>query len=59
MSRTLLMALRSTNESVESEPVVINTDSPRVVVIELDDGGRLELNPVELRAAIQPERVVA
>ncbi len=51
--RSLIMARRTRRGEVESEPIVIDTDNPRVVVLELDDGGVLTLDPVELRAAIE------
>jgi hypothetical protein len=39
----LLVVHRRVSGEFESEPVVIGTDDPRVVAIELADGGRLEL----------------
>jgi hypothetical protein len=59
MSRHLLMAHRTGHDEDESEPVVINTDNPRFVVIELDDGDRLELDPRELLAAVDAGRKAA
>jgi hypothetical protein len=43
----------------ESEGVVVNTDNPRVVVLELHDGKTLALDPVELRSSIESKRVAA
>jgi hypothetical protein len=57
--RSLIMAERFGRENCEAEPVVVNTDRRDIVVLELDDGDRLELDAVELRAAIQPVQVVA
>jgi hypothetical protein len=39
----------------ESEPIVVDTDDPRLVVFELDDGGRLELDRRELGSAIESQ----
>jgi hypothetical protein len=36
----------------ESEPIVIDTESPGLVVIELDDGEELVIHAGELRAAL-------
>ena len=55
--RRLLMANRLTSGHRESEPVVVDTDDPNLVVVELDDGGRLELDPRELRSAIEEDRL--
>lgn len=52
MSRHLVMAHRTGQSDDESEPVVIDTDDPQIVVLELDSGERLELDPVELRASL-------
>lgn len=51
--RTLLMATRAEGAGVEAESVVVDTDTPGAVVLELDDGGRLELDERELRAALE------
>ena len=51
--RRLLMVHRQASDEREAEPIVVNTDDPRVVVIELDDGGRLELDRRELRSALE------
>lgn len=62
MSRTFLMArveCHDAHPDWESESVIVNTDNPRVVVLELDDGQKLSLDPVELRAAIAPSKVAA
>lgn len=37
---------------VEAEPIVVDTDTPGVVVLELHDGQRLEIDRTELRTAI-------
>lgn len=50
--RHLVMAHRAGHAEDEAEPVVIDTDDPNVVVLELDDGERLELDPTELRASL-------
>ena len=57
--RSLIMARRVVNGEPESEPVLVGTDNPRIVVLEMDDGGVLVFDAVELRAAIQPERIAA
>lgn len=46
--RTLLTAVRG----IDSEPVIVDTDAQDVVVLELDDGERLELDKGELLAAL-------
>lgn len=54
--RTPLMVNRASvldTAIVESELVVVDTDSPNVVVLELDDGGRLELDRTELANALK------
>jgi hypothetical protein len=56
MSRHLVMAYRTGRAEAEAEPVVIDTEDPTVVVLELDDGGKLELDPTELRAALDLPR---
>jgi hypothetical protein len=55
MSRTLLMAVRGhiARMDRESEPVTVDTDTPGAVVLVLDDGERLELDAVELAAALR------
>jgi hypothetical protein len=53
MSRRLVMAHRAGRTEDESEPVVIDTDTPDVVVLELDDGERIELDPTELQSALR------
>jgi hypothetical protein len=53
--RSLLMALAGADDHlIEAEPVVVNTDDPKVVVLELDDGYRVVLDAMELRSAIVP-----
>lgn len=57
--RTPLMANRASvldTAAVGAELVVVDTDSPNVVVLELDDGGRLELDRTELAQAIEMKR---
>ena len=51
---TLLMALRAgkAEHTPEAEPVLVSRDGESVV-LELDDGERLELDAMELRAAIE------
>jgi len=44
------MVRRKASDECESEPIVVDTDDPSVVVIELDDGDRLELSSRELTA---------
>jgi hypothetical protein len=53
--RRLLMVHRQASDELESEPIVVDTDHPRLVVFELDDGGRLELDRRELRSAIESQ----
>lgn len=56
MSRTPLMANRghlSDASSVEAELVVVDTDSPNLVVLELDDGEKIELDRTELANALR------
>jgi hypothetical protein len=53
--RRMLMVHRRVSGECESEPVVVDTNDPRVVVIELDDGGLLELDLRELRSAIEDD----
>lgn len=54
MSQDLLMAHRQSNHQTtsEAEPIVVDTDDPETVVLELDDGQRLELDRAELRACL-------
>jgi hypothetical protein len=56
MARTLLMVTRHDGPDREAEPVVVDTDTSGVVVVELDDGLRLEFDEGELRAAIVSRR---
>lgn len=51
--RTPLMALRAgrPEHTPEAEPVLVDTDTPGVVRIILDDGEFLDFDAVELRAA--------
>lgn len=49
--KTFLMAVRGDGEA---EPVTVDTDVQGVIVLELDDGERLQLDEVELRAALEP-----
>lgn len=51
--RTVLMAARAAGRDLEAEPVVVDTDKANVVVLELDDGERLELDRTELQAALR------
>ena len=53
--RRLLMVLRQASDECEAEPIVVDTDDPRLVVFELDDGRRLELDRRELRSAIESQ----
>lgn len=53
MPRRLVMAHRAGSTEDESEPVVIDTDTPNVVVLELDGGERLELDATELQAGLR------
>jgi hypothetical protein len=53
MPRHLTMAHRVGQADDESEPVVIDTDTPNVVILELDNGERLELDAAELRAGLE------
>jgi hypothetical protein len=53
--RRLLMVHRQGSGERESEPIVVDTDDPRVVVFELDDGVRLELDRRELRSSIESQ----
>ena len=57
--RTLLIAERFGLHNDEAEPLVVNTDNPREIVLELDDGERLVLDAIELRAAVAPARIAA
>ena len=54
MSRRLIVALRAVRpeHEPEAEPVIIDTDSTDSIVVELDDGERLEFDARELRAAL-------
>jgi hypothetical protein len=47
------MVHRRVSGDFESEPLDLDTDDPRVVVIELDDGGSLELDRRELWSALE------
>lgn len=51
--KTFLMATRAgrPEHSAEAEPVVVDSDG-RVVVLQLDDGERIELDHSELAAAL-------
>ena len=49
MTERLLMAVRGTDRTGEAEPVVVNTDDPKTVVLTLDDGQTLALDRAELR----------
>ena len=49
--RRLLIVHRQGSGERESEPIVVDTDDPRLLAIELDDGERLEIDPRELRSA--------
>lgn len=53
MSRTPLMANRGEGRDVDAEMVIVDTDRPGAIVLELDGGERLELDEVELRAALE------
>ncbi len=45
--------------SIEAEPLVVDTDRPGEIVLELDSGECLIVDAVELRAAIRPVRAAA
>lgn len=53
--KTPLMALRAgrAEHTPESEPVLVDTDTPGVILLALDDGDVLELNAAELVAAVR------
>jgi hypothetical protein len=53
MPRTLVMINRAVEDASEAEPLIVDTDDPKVIVLELDDGDRLEVDPTELRAALR------
>ncbi len=55
MSQTYLMATRAgrPEHTPEAEPVIVDTDTPNVVVLRLDDGDEITLDSSELRAAIE------
>jgi len=53
--RSLLMVHRGE----ESEPVVINTETAGLVVLELDDGDRLAIDARELDGALRGGEVTA
>jgi hypothetical protein len=55
MPRVLIMALRAgrPEHSPEAEPVIVDTDFEGAVVIELDDGERLEFAASEIRSALE------
>jgi hypothetical protein len=59
--KTSLMALRAgrPEHTPEAEPVLIDTDTPGVVRLVLDDGDVVELDAIELRAAMRPTRTQA
>jgi hypothetical protein len=59
--KTSLMALRAgrAEHTPEAEPVLIDTDTPGVVRLVLDDGDVVELDATELRAAVEPPREAA
>jgi len=50
----ILMAVRKhpSDEGGESEPVVVDTDQPGLVRLELDDGDVIELDSTELRSTL-------
>jgi hypothetical protein len=48
------MVHRRASDECEAEPIVVDTDDPKVVVIELDDG-RLELDRQELGPTIEDD----
>jgi hypothetical protein len=51
--RTHLMVTRVDPASgTDAEPVIVDTDVEGVVLLELDDGARLEFNRTELTAAL-------
>jgi hypothetical protein len=55
MPRTLLVGTRRTGPvEPEAESVVIDTDDYLIVRLELDDGEEIELDRVELEAALRP-----
>ncbi len=62
MAHTMIGALRAgrPEHTMEAERVVVDTDTPNVVVLHLDDGERIELDRHELQAAIErPQRAAA
>jgi hypothetical protein len=56
MSQAMVMATRAgrPEHTPEAEPVVIDTDDPKVVKLTLDDGETIEMDRTELEAAIAP-----
>ena len=52
MPRTLLMAVQEEGGVQEAEPVVVDTDTAGVVVLELVNGVRVELDAREIRSAL-------
>jgi len=57
MTVTYLMATRAgrPEHTPEAEPVLVDTRTPGVVVLRLDDGEEITLDSVELLAAIHEE----
>lgn len=55
MARTLMIATRAglPEQTPEAEPVLVDTDTPGVVSIVLDDGEEITLDRTELRAALE------
>lgn len=52
MAQALLMANRRRGQTTEAEPITIDTDDPAVVVLRLEDGETIELDPIEARRAL-------
>lgn len=57
MPLTPLMATRSglSERTPEAEPVIVDTDTPNIVVLRLDDGETIEFDRRELLAATDQE----
>lgn len=55
MSQTPLMVTRAgrPEHTPEAEPVIVDTDSPDVIVLRLDDGETIEFDRLELVAAAE------
>jgi len=57
MSQTPLMVTRAgrAEHTPEAEPVIVDTDTPNVIVLRLDDGETIVFDRRELVAATQAE----